>query len=187
MKPTRKTTWIVAALLATASSAAAMQAPAFSTLDTNADGQVSFDEYAAYASTDGKSRTLAAQEFTRLSQGDAVLTEDEYIFVDILAEQPYAFQSTPAAVVETPVLFDTAVAGEVTYSDTLDPAEQPIPAEEGENDLPELREPIAPSAPVEAPIEMDAPEEMLEPLDPIEPEESTEPMEPMPLEVEPDL
>jgi hypothetical protein len=50
----------------------------FGALDANSDGQVTFAEYKAVALTEGKTLTLLAQEFTRMTQGDAVLTEDEF-------------------------------------------------------------------------------------------------------------
>ena len=46
-----------------------------------------FSEYKVVALAEGKSVTLAAQEFTRMAQGDAVLTEDEFFLANALAGQ----------------------------------------------------------------------------------------------------
>ena len=99
--------------------------PTFTAMDTNTDGVVSFEEFATYAETQRIGRTLAAQNFTRLSQGDALLTLDEFILHDMLTPQTL-YQSAQN---------DTAVAGDILYSDTLNEAEQLVPLEEGEPDL----------------------------------------------------
>jgi hypothetical protein len=86
---TMKTTLSALAIFAIASPSLAAD---FATLDTNTDGQVSFDEYKFVALSEGKTVTLAAQEFTRMAQGDAVLTQDEFFLAVALADQPYALQ-----------------------------------------------------------------------------------------------
>ena len=116
----------------------------FATLDANGDGQVSFAEYSVIAKQNGKSTTLAAQEFTRMAQGDAVLTQDEFFLAEALADQPYALQTitvsepmpyTPTDTIEAPlesqfeviesfpaaveVMTDPPVAEEVTTNDMV--------------------------------------------------------------------
>ncbi len=85
-----KTTISALALTAIAGTASAGD---FATLDTNTDGQVSFTEYSAHAVAEGKTVTLAAQEFTRIAQGDAIVTEDEMLMASTFADQPYVLQN----------------------------------------------------------------------------------------------
>jgi len=118
----------------------------FSALDTNADGQVSFAEYKSIAISEGKTTTLAAQEFMRMAQGDAVLTEDEYFLAVALADQPYALQSfnvtapLPSQPVETVTAIDTVEEN----LETVESIEPPVPFEE----VPETMETKDMSAPV---------------------------------------
>ena len=59
--------------------ASALELPRqFDVLDQDADGQVSFAEFSAYARTQDVSTTQAAQHFIKLSAGDATLTEPEF-------------------------------------------------------------------------------------------------------------
>lgn len=92
MKTTLKVASSALAMSALTSTAFATD---FNALDANADGQVDFTEYKAVALTEGKTVTLAAQEFTRMAQGDAVLTEDEFVLASAFVDQPYALQPSP--------------------------------------------------------------------------------------------
>lgn len=98
-----------------AASAAALAAPAlafdmpsdFASLDANADARVEFKEFADYAKTQGVTSTLAAQHFTKMSAGDAYLTEDEFFLasaVGATALEPAPAYAEPAVTVETPSL-----------------------------------------------------------------------------------
>jgi len=109
---TIKTMISVLALSAIAGTAAAGD---FDTLDVDANGQVDFQEYKTYAVKNGKSVTLAAQEFTLISQGDASLTEAEFLTADAnvtktlyagtgLLDAPVALETY-----ETPTPTDVAV------------------------------------------------------------------------------
>ena len=101
---TMKTTLSAIAIFAISGPALAAD---FAAWDTNADGQVSFDEYKTVSIAEGKTVTLAAQEFTRMAQGDAVLTQDEFFLADALADQPYALQP---ALVDQPLPIGEPVA-----------------------------------------------------------------------------
>lgn len=104
IKPTLKLAGSVFAMSALTATAFAAD---FNVLDANADGQVDFAEYKAVALTEGKTVTLAAQEFTRMAQGDASLTEDEFILAGVFTDQPYALQTAstldPASFEPTPL------------------------------------------------------------------------------------
>jgi len=120
----------------------AMTGPAFATdfatLDANADGQVSFDEYKTTAVYEGKTATLAAWEFVRMAQGDAILTEGEFFLADALAGQSYAFQPPPVTVETAPMAFEASEVVETvdTSPDSVEMVEPPFETEEVEdNDL----------------------------------------------------
>lgn len=111
-------------LALTFTAASLLAAPAFAqsfeTLDTNADGQVTFDEYRVHASAEGKTATLAAQEFTRMSAGDAIITADEMLLAEVTTDYSSSpsviFDATPTDTPSewTPVEIETSpVVGEV--------------------------------------------------------------------------
>lgn len=130
---TMKTTLSALAILAIAGPAFAAD---FATLDVNTDGQVSFDEYKAVALTEGKTVTLAAQEFTRMSQGDAVLTQDEFFLAEALVGQPYAFQpdltNQPLALEATSTDFEPMefVETRETFPDSTEMMQPPVVIED---------------------------------------------------------
>lgn len=80
------------AISAIAGTAAAVD---FSTFDTDANGQIDFAEYKAIATKDGKTVTLAAQEFTSMSQGDAIVTEAEFLMATTNAAQNIETEAMP--------------------------------------------------------------------------------------------
>lgn len=205
---TMKTTLSALAILAITGPALAAD---FMTLDANADGQVSFDEYKAIAVTEGKTETLAAQEFIRIAQGDTILTEDEFFLADALAGQPYALQSTPVSEtfdVETaPMAFEAIEVVEtvetspeaVEMPEAIEMIEPPVEAEEVKEDLPapvivEKAMDVDPvvAGEIETSIEA-APEiDVLDDLTPVEDIETAEPeleteIEPAETDVETDL
>jgi len=152
MKP-MKLMFSVAALTALTAPAFAAD---FATLDANKDGSVSFSEYRAIAETEGKTTTLAAQEFTRMAQGDAVLTEDEFFLAEALVDQPYALQSIPTSEVLTldPVENVSTVETFESFPAEVEAIEPPAPVEVQTDVEPE----ITIEAPIETPVEsMDAP------------------------------
>jgi len=134
MKP-MKTTFSAIALFALAGPAFAAD---FASLDSNTDGQVDFAEYKASALAEGKTVTLAAQEFTRMAQGDAILTEDEFFLAEALADQPYALQ--PVLFTEPltldPVENVNSVETFESYPANVEAIEPPVVAE----DVPEVTE-----------------------------------------------
>lgn len=135
---TMKITLSALAILAIAGSSLAAD---FATLDSNTDGQVSFDEYRSVALTEGKTVTLAAQEFTRMAQGDAVLTQDEFLLAVALAEEPYALQSglvsQPLGVESAPADYEPIMYVEPveTSPDATEVIEPPVAIE----DVPEAK------------------------------------------------
>lgn len=164
-----KTTISALALTAIAGAASAGD---FATLDTNTDGQVSFSEYSAHAVTEGKTVTLAAQEFTRIAQGDAVVTKDEMLMATAFADQPYVLQNDafitnppPYAPLETVEPVETFES----VPQSVEAVEPPVMEEPSEEDAP------TPEKPDETTIE-EAPE-----LDatPIQEPALNEPIEPV--------
>lgn len=103
MKTFKKTATTFVSIIALTAIAAPAMASDFAALDTDANGEVSFAEYKAAALSQGKTTTLAAQEFTRLAQGDIAITEDEFFLAEALSDQPYALQALP---VKAPMPFD---------------------------------------------------------------------------------
>jgi len=153
----------VSAMAITAFASTAFAAD-FGTLDANADGQVTFAEYSAIATSEGKTKTLAAQEFTRMAQGDAILTEDEFFLADALADQPYALQTitVDAPIIEEPMPFEpveTVAPVETfeSYPSTVEVMEPPVETETTEETAPVLE-----NATIDTPIEGDV--ETTEPL-----------------------
>lgn len=126
---TMKTTLSALAILALTGPVFAADFTAF---DANADGQVSFDEYKVIALTEGKTQTLVAQEFMRMSQGDAILTEDEFVLAKALAGQPYALQPTlinqPLPENTAPMAFEATEVVETveTSSEAIEMVEPPV-------------------------------------------------------------
>lgn len=87
-------TTAAAVLTLTATSAWAQTYPSdFAALDADNNGQVTFAEYSAVVKTSGTTTTAAAQQFTRISAGDAVITEDELNLALAFQDQPYALQN----------------------------------------------------------------------------------------------
>lgn len=82
----------VLALTATAASAQTF-ANDFAALDADNNGQVSFAEFSAVAKTNGLTTTAAAQHFTRMSAGDAIITAEEHSLALAFHDQPYALQN----------------------------------------------------------------------------------------------
>ncbi|MEP4051189.1 MAG: hypothetical protein ABJN22_02980 [Litorimonas sp.] len=149
---TMKTTLSALAIFAIAGPSLAAD---FATLDTNTDGQVSFDEYKSAALTEGKTVTLAAQEFTRMAQGDAVLTQDEFFLGVALADEPYALQpglvSEPlgvesAATDYEPMMFVEPVETSPDATEMVEPPVEIEDAQEGEESLntPDMKDLPAP-------------------------------------------
>jgi hypothetical protein len=92
----RKTTLSAAILAATLISVPALAGSYptdFAALDADKNGQVTFAEYSAVVKTSGMTTTAAAQQFTRISAGDAVITEDELNLALAFEGQPYALQA----------------------------------------------------------------------------------------------
>jgi len=159
-----KTTISALALTAIAGSALAGD---FATLDINTDGQVSFTEYSAYAVAEGKTVTLAAQEFTRIAQGDAIVTEDEMLMATAFADQPYVLQNDafiteplPYAPVETVEPVETfesfPQSVEAIEPPVMDePAPEEVPVEE--TPVEELGEETLDATPIQDPV-LEAPE-----------------------------
>lgn len=105
----------------------------FAALDVNKDGQLSFDEYKVAATAEGKTVTLAAWEFTRMSQGDAVVTQDEFFFATALADDSYVLQpglvSEPVAVDVAPMEFEAPVESSSDAVEMMEPPdidEEPV-------------------------------------------------------------
>lgn len=91
-----KTTLITASAvmaLAATSATAQMYPTDFAGLDADKNGQVSFAEYSKVVKTSGLTTTAAAQQFTRISAGDAVITEEELNLALAFQDQPYALQN----------------------------------------------------------------------------------------------
>ena len=109
MKAT-KTMITVLALTAIAGTAAAGD---FGTLDANANGEVDFQEYKAHALKDGKTVTLVAQEFTSMTQGDATLTEVEFLMAEANAAQTVDFSSNLIATPMAAESFETVAPAEI--------------------------------------------------------------------------
>ncbi len=99
-----KTTLSAAILAATLISAPALAGPYptdFTALDADKNGQVTFAEYSAVVKTSGMTTTAAAQQFTRISAGDAVITEDELSLALAFEDQPYALQAVTGGQTDT--------------------------------------------------------------------------------------
>lgn len=134
----------------------------FGTLDTNLDGQIDFKEYRTYAAAQGTSSTLAAQAFTKMSQGDAFVSQDEFLMADLLKDQPYALQPVlksepaPAAEWSAPVTVETAPIAEpmAEYEVVIEP---PV-IEETETTDPESLTIERPETGVASEVETYAPE-----------------------------
>jgi len=90
-----KTTLSAAVLVALVSSPAlAADYPTdFNAIDTDNNGQVTFAEYSSAVKANGVSTTQAAQQFTRMSAGDATITEDEFNIGLAFQDQLYALQA----------------------------------------------------------------------------------------------
>ena len=84
---------ILAATLISAPALAGTYPTDFTALDADKNGQVTFAEYSAVVKTSGMTTTAAAQQFTRISAGDAVITEDELSLALAFEDQPYALQA----------------------------------------------------------------------------------------------
>ena len=84
---------ILAAVLASTSALAGTYPTDFTALDADKNGQVTFAEYSAVVKASGMTTTAAAQQFTRISAGDAVITEDELSLALAFEDQPYALQA----------------------------------------------------------------------------------------------
>ncbi len=84
---------ILAAVLASTSAQAGTYPTDFTALDADKNGQVTFAEYSAVVKASGMTTTAAAQQFTRISAGDAVITEDELSLALAFEDQPYALQA----------------------------------------------------------------------------------------------
>ena len=191
---TIKTTLSAFAILAIAGPALAAD---FTTLDVNADGQVSFDEYKAVVLTEGKTVTLVAQEFTRMAQGDAVLTEDEFFLAEALSDQPYEFQpslvSEPLAVETAPMAFEATEVVETfetspQATETIEPPVETVAPKE-EAPAPVIMEKAIDVDPVvagevetsiETPVDIDS----LEDVTPMEEIELSDPNPEMELELD---
>ena len=85
----------------------------FGTLDANANGEVDFQEYKAHAIKDGKTVTLAAQEFTSMTQGDATLTEGEFLMAEANATQTVDFGSELIAAPMASESYETVAPAEI--------------------------------------------------------------------------
>ncbi|GGX68971.1 hypothetical protein GCM10011309_18570 [Litorimonas cladophorae] len=94
----------------------------FGALDANSDGQVTFAEYKAVALTEGKTVTLLAQEFTRMTQGDAVLTEDEFWLSIASRDEPYTSEQMPYEPIETVTEVETFEDN----PDSVEPIDPPV-------------------------------------------------------------
>ena len=158
MKPIKITTAVIA-LTAIAAPAIAGD---FTLLDANSDGQVSFAEYKAVATANGKTVTLAAQEFTRMAQGDAVLTEDEFFLANALVDQPYALQSLTATepLLYVPVETVSDMEPVESYPAKVEAIEPPVEAPEMSEDTTQtedknMSEPVVIEKPIEQPLEVD--------------------------------
>jgi len=135
-----------AALLAvTATSAIAQSYPSdFAALDTDKDGQVSFAEYSAIVKTSGVTTTAAAQQFTQISAGDAVITEEELSLALAFQDQPYALQNINNG-------------ADISYTSSA-PAFEPPMSEVQDSPVTESAPVITEDAPAEIMIETPAPE-----------------------------
>jgi len=87
-------TAVAATLALTATSAFAENYPSdFTALDADKNGQVTFAEFSAVVKNNGLTTTAAAQQFTRISAGDAIITEEELSLALAFQDQPYALQN----------------------------------------------------------------------------------------------
>lgn len=164
----------IAALALTAASAIAQSYPSdFAALDADNNGQVSFAEYSAVTKASGLTTTAAAQQFTRISAGDAIITEDEFNLALAFQDQPYALQNFNN---ETSVSFVAAPDFEPPVNEVQDaPVMDTDPIETEEAPAPEveiIREAVP--KPVEPTIAVTEPEVMEEAPDSemAEPEET---------------
>jgi len=120
----------------------------FSALDADKNGQVTFAEYAATAKTTGLTTTAAAQQFTRISAGDAIITEGELSLALAFEDQPYALQSITGG--QSDISFVSAPEFEPQVSEV-----QNSPIADSE---PVIVETPAPEAPIEGTVIMPEPE-----------------------------
>lgn len=122
MKSIRTTLKIAGSTIALSALVNTAFAADFGALDANSDGQVTFAEYKAVTLTEGKTVTLLAQEFTRMTQGDAVLTEDEFWLSIASRDEPYTLQ--PMSISEPMPYESIETVTEVeTFEDNLDGVE----------------------------------------------------------------
>jgi len=172
-----KTTLTAAATIValTATSAIAQTYPSdFAGLDADKNGQVTFAEYSKVVKTSGMTTTAAAQQFTRISPGDAIITEEELSLALAFQDQPYALQNinndANISLVSTAPAFEPPVS-EVQEAPVADA--EPIIIEEApaetvlETPAPEveiIREPVPEvTEPTEAVTEPDVTLDTMEP------------------------
>lgn len=58
----------------------------FDALDTDDNARITFAEFSSYTESLGLTRTLAAQHFTSMSAGDAVITQQEWFLATQISE-----------------------------------------------------------------------------------------------------
>ena len=142
-----KTTLITASAvmaLAATSAMAQIYPTDFAALDADKNGQVSFAEYSRVVKTSGLTTTAAAQQFTRISAGDAVITEEELSLAIAFQDQPYALQNVNAG-------------ANISYTNTA-PEFAPQVSEIEESPIMESEPIVAPQAPAESVPDAPSPE-----------------------------
>lgn len=175
------------ALALTATSVMAQSYPSdFAGLDADKNGQVTFAEYSAALKTSGMSRTAAAQQFTKISAGDAIITEEELSLALAFQDQPYALQNINGGanisyaatapeieppvteVQETPILESEPIIAKDAPADIM--TETPTPEVDIIREaIPEMTEPI--TAATEPEIIMEEVASEIPEADIVEPEE----------------
>lgn len=142
-----KTTLIAAsaALTLSATSAIAQSFPSdYTALDADKNGQVTFAEYSAVVKTSGLTTTAAAQQFTRISAGDAIITEDELNLALAFQDQPYALQNVNSG-------------ADISYASTAPEFEPPV-SEVQDSPIMDAKPIVVEEAPADITIETPAPE-----------------------------
>ncbi len=185
-----KTTLITASAvmaLAATSAMAQMYPTDFAALDADKNGQVSFAEYSKVVKTSGLTTTAAAQQFTRISAGDAVITEEELNLALAFQDQPYALQNLNAGanisyantapefepqvseIEESPIMDSEPIAVEQAPAESV-PDAPPPEVDIIRDPLPELTEPTLSSTPSQIITQPEAPNPERPELELAEPE-----------------
>lgn len=159
----------------------------FAALDADQNGQVSFAEFSKVVKTSGLTTTAAAQQFTRISAGDAIITEEELNLAIAFQDQPYALQNmnagasisyantAPEFAPQVNEIEESPIGGSEPIVVEQAPAESVPDAPSPEVDIirdpvPELTEPTLSSTPAEVITQPEVPTPEMPELELVEPE-----------------